>query len=210
MQSSTYVLNPYYSDGSSQLYPECFPRPYSTDYRYHVVERGELDSRLCPSGLLDSTLHATGIGFSGNQPSTSSYVPPEHMSYYPPLHSSWDHWEDSDTGPQQIVAPAPVYPPAFSESAASRSHQEECVYGGQLPTPAAMAAFLAPSGRSEREPTQPSFELPPGPSVAISRQPPASASRSGLNSVEPATTVQPAADGQAREKRHACTMCHKR
>ncbi|RDB21231.1 Zinc finger protein PLAGL2 [Hypsizygus marmoreus] len=94
----------------------------------------------------------------------------------------------------------------------------------QLPTPASMAVLLNPHARSERGEAQSSLyhgtqpqmhganpraaHMPAAHPAAPPFPPPSAAAVSQLCPVEP--TREPGADSLSREKKHACTMCHKR
>lgn len=107
----------------------------------------------------------------------------------------------------------------------------------QLPTPAAMAVLLSPEGRSAREPAQTGHGIIPPSSalrssaVALGHRPDGSSRNitidsdsvtNATHSIATRTTREPhpvvatqqgvsvIPDSITREKKHACTMCHKR
>ena len=203
--------HPHLTQDASQNFANGFSRGSSTsfayphqDYRY-FVDRGELASRLCPTSLVNNTsLDAAGIGFAGNPSSSSNtFVIPEDISVY----NQWN-WSQPD---HPILAPAPVYPhpPAFSVKSAS----SVCSPTAQLPTPAAMAVLLNPNAQlvdqqQQQQQTQAvmstaDFEIPQGSAIHTARP-------TIIRPVEPVVAVQGVPDSPSREKKHACTMCHKR
>lgn len=75
----------------------------------------------------------------------------------------------------------------------------------QLPTPAAMAVLLNPSGHGRAQTPQGAMD----PAGLSSQQPPPAMIQMP-SSVADATALMPVPDILSREKKHACTMCHKR
>lgn len=190
-----------FSRGSSFTYPH-------QDYRY-LLDRGELTSRLCAPGLVDSTFDATGLGFAGNSSSNATFVAPEDISVY--QQPTWD-WTGLQAG--EITAPAPVYaaqrePDFFGTKSPATMGSAVRSPVAQLPTPAAMAVLLNPNGRSEDEPSQIGYSIPSG-SALVANRPSATATRP-TRLVEPVVSSQECVpESLSREKKHACTMCHKR
>jgi hypothetical protein len=196
------------SEDGSQNYTNGFSRGSSTsfgypDYRY-FVDRGEVGaSRLCPTSLVDNNaLDAAGIGFAGNPSSSSNtFVIPEDISVY----NQWN-WSQPD---HPILAPAPVYPQPSAFSVKSTS--SVCSPTAQLPTPAAMAVLLNPNAQLVDQQQQQiqaamptaDFEIPQGSAIHTARP-------AIIRPVEPVVAVQGVPDSPSREKKHACTMCHKR
>lgn len=189
-----------FSRGSSSLaYPN-----QSFSYSFN---RGELTSGLCRTSRVDHTVGATGLGFSGIPTQTGQFCGPEDDSAYQPP-PTWDWSGASDVG---IAAPAPMYAaphaPTYLEGVGILTHHHPST---QFPTPAAMAILLSPHGQSDDEPTLAGYEeIPPeltefvvnsGSSTAVGRI---------ARPVEP-VVVDPTPEVPAREKKHACTMCHKR
>ena len=201
--------HPHLAQDASQNYANGFSRGSSTsfayphqDYRY-FVDRGEFASRLCPTSLVNNTsLDAAGIGFAGNPSSSNTFVTPEDISVY----NQWN-WSQPD---HPILAPAPVYPqpPAFSVKSTSSTSSVVCSPTAQLPTPAAMAVLLNPNAQlaDQRQTQVPAdFEIPQGSAIDIHTARP-----TAIRPVEPVVAVQGVPDSPSREKKHACTMCHKR
>ena len=201
--------HPHLSQDASQNFSNGFSRGSSTsfayphqDYRY-FVDRGELASRLCPTSLVDNNaLDAAGIGFAGNPSSSNTFVIPEDISVY----NQWN-WSQPE---QPILAPAPVYPPhqsAFSvKSTSSISSAVVCSPTAQLPTPAAMAVLLNPNAQlvdQQHSQVATDFEIPQGSAIQTARP-------AIVRPVEPVVAVQVVPESPSREKKHACTMCHKR
>ena len=200
----THYPHPHLTQDASQNFTNGFSRGSSTsfayphqDYRY-FVDRGELASRLCPTSLVNnSSLDAAGIGFAGNPSSSNTFVIPEDISVY----NQWN-WSQPD---HPILAPAPVYPqqPAFSVKSTT-STAVVCSPTAQLPTPAAMAVLLNPNAQlADQQQTQADFEIPQASVIQTARP-------TIIRSVEPVVAVQGVPDSPSREKKHACTMCHKR
>lgn len=204
-----------FSRGSSFTYPH-------QDYRY-LLDRGELASRVCTSSLVDGPFDATGLGFAGDPSSSAAFIPvPEDISAY--HQPAWDQWIGAPGATQGIVAPAPVYPSAAeppyfgikdaaaNQAVASSSSSTTSVVRAppvQLPTPAAMAILLNPHGRSEGELAQSGYDIPPG-SAVLAHRASSSAAALPLRPEEPGVTTQGVPESLSREKKHACTMCHKR
>ena len=177
-----------FSRGSSFAYPH-------QDYRY-FIDRGELASRLCPTSLVDNNpLDATGIGFAGNPSSDNAFVVPEDISVY-------NQWNWSQPPDHPIIAPAPVYPqPAFSVKTPT-----VCSPTAQLPTPAAMAVLLNPNAQlPDHQQVAVDFEIPQPSAIHTSLT-----ARPAVHPIEPVVPVQGVPESPSREKKHACTMCHKR
>ena len=115
-----------------------------------------------------------------------------------------NQWNWSQPDQPTILAPAPVYPHQAVKNSATINSLSSAVavcsqsqQPQQLPTPAAMAVLLNPNLQTD-------FEIPQGSSSVIQTvtrpAPP----------VEPVVAVQSVPDSPSREKKHACTMCHKR
>ena len=185
------------------------------EYRYFVDRGGggELgtsssssSSRLCPTSLVDNNnaLDAAGIGFAGNNDASSGsnpFVIPEDISVYSTSSNQWN-WTQPDP-PPPILAPAPLYPPF---SLKSPPPPLVCSPTAQLPTPAAMAVLLNPNAQHT------DFdEIPQGSAAAIHTTTTITARPNVIRPVEPVVlAVQSVPDSPSREKKHACTMCHKR
>ncbi|KAJ3572083.1 hypothetical protein NP233_g3326 [Leucocoprinus birnbaumii] len=75
----------------------------------------------------------------------------------------------------------------------------------QLPTPAAMAVLLNPNGHGRSQTPQGTMDP-----VGLSAQQPTPAVIQMPSSVTDANALMPVPDILSREKKHACTMCHKR
>jgi len=216
--TSTQVARPSVNQGQS-LAPEdgenftnCFSRgssfPPHQDYRYSL-DREELAPRFCSTSLVDNILDATGLGFSGDpSPSTGFVVAPEDILAY--QQPTWGWTGAPSTG---IITPAPVYaqPPETGyfgiKSTGNNQISIMCSPAAQLPTPAAMAVLFNPN-RSDEEPTQTGFEIPQSPTVLPSH---ASFASNGhvTRPVESGVATQGVPE-LSREKKHGCTMCHKR
>jgi len=194
-----------FSRGSTFSYPH-------QDHRYSL-DRGELASRLCSTSLVGDIIDATGLGFAGDPSQSARFaVAPEDLvpAYQQPT------WGWTGAPSAGIIAPAPVYPqPLETDYFGVKSpgnNQMSIVRSpaAQLPTPAAMAVLLNPNGsRSEEEElSQSGFEIPPGSTVHSSHGT-GSSSRHVTRPVESAVAIQGVSE-LSREKKHACTMCHKR
>jgi hypothetical protein len=160
MQAYPDYPQPHLTQDSSQNFSHGFSRGSSTsfayphqDYRYFVDRGEQLDSRLCPTSLVDNNaLDAAGIGFAGNPSSSNNtFLIPEDISVY----NQWN-WD------QPILAPAPVYPPPHQPAFSVKS-TVVCSPTAQLPTPAAMAVLLNPNAQLvDQQHTQVAtdFEIP--------------------------------------------------
>ncbi len=185
--------------------------PYShQDYRY-LFDRGDLTSRLCPTNLVDHTFDATGLGFAGDPSSVTTFAGTEDI----PVYEQAAQWDWSGSSSNGVVAPVPVYaalldPPYLTSKPSGIPVERSPPV--QLPTPAAMAVLLNPHGRSDGE------QLQSGYSEALTEVSPLVANHMSA-SVRPIIRPEEAAvviqsqgtsEGPPREKKHACTMCHKR
>lgn len=218
-----YVVADFYDGLAQETYPDHFTSGFSRgssfpyqDYRC-LLDRGELTSRLCPTSLVDqtTTLDATGLGFAGNTPAGCAFGAPEDIPAYDP--TSWD-WSNPSNG---IVAPAPVYATEATTylgmSKPSGGHQFSSLAeryhppSAQLPTPAAMAVLLNPHGRSDVEHSHSGYPETHFESSPLARHVSA-ALRPFIRREVSSGTVQNqgTSEGLSREKKHACTMCHKR
>lgn len=219
--AQTHYAHAHLSSDGSQNFANGFSRGSSTSYGYgeyhqhrYFVDRGEVcggtQARLCPTSLVDNNnnaLNAAGIGFAGNPPPTSSsFVIPEDISVY----NQWN-WEQQQQQ-QPILAPAPVYPHQSVKSAASSlSSAVVCSPTAQLPTPAAMAVLLNPNAEQQQQQISTDFEIPQGSAAIQTATRPANGAAVIVRPpVEPVVAVQGVPDSPSREKKHACTMCHKR
>jgi hypothetical protein len=226
MQTQYVVADSFYDSPLIQeAYPDHFTTGFSRgssfpyqDYRC-LLDRGELTSRLCPTSLVDhTTLDATGLGFAGNPPPGCAFGPPEDIPAYDP--TSWD-WSNPSSG---IVAPAPVYaaeatgylglckPSGDHPFSAPTERYQPLDPSTQLPTPAAMAILLNPHGRSDREHSQSGYPETHFESSPLVGRHVSAALRPFVRREGPIGTVQNqgTSEGLSREKKHACTMCHKR
>lgn len=210
--SSQTVPDPYIvAPDATQNFTTGFSRGSSFHYSYqdyrYLFDRGELASRLCPTNLVDQTLDATGLGFAGDP---SAFARTEDMPLYDPA-TAWD-WSGSSTN-AGIAAPAPVYAafldPPYLASKPSEIHAERSP-PVQLPTPAAMAVLLHPHGRSDGEQFQTGYSEPPTADLSPLVASRISASVRPVIRPEDAAAGQGTSEGPPREKKHACTMCHKR
>lgn len=203
----------YYPDNSFiphddvQNFTPSFSRGSSFTYSHHDyrdwLDRGELASRACATSLVVAPFDATGLGFAGNPSTSTSFdQPPEDISAY--QDQLWA-WTGACAG--AIVAPAPMYPSSAEPPCFDASDLRSPPV--QLPTPAAMANFLNPHGRSQSESLQSGYDIPPG-SAIVAHQISSSAAAIPPRPEEPAVTTQAVPESLSREKKHACTMCHKR
>lgn len=191
-----------FSGRSSLTYPH-------QDYRYFLDRGGP--SRLSSTRLMSTiNLDATGLGFAGNPSCTSNFHTEEIADYEP----RW-HWpsDPQQALPEQIIPYAVPHDPdsAFLLDKSTFCHGPVVrTPAAQLPTPAAMAVLLNPGIRSDVHTTH----LPYAPPL-----PPTDLTPIVPNSHPPATYTTEAAGETAmpshildlsREKKHACTMCHKR
>lgn len=188
-----------FSGGSSLTYPH-------QDYRYFLDRGGP--SRLSSTRLTSTiNLDATGLGFAGNPSSTSNFHAEEIAEY----DQRW-HWpsDPQQELPRQIIPyAAPHDPnPAFLLDK-STFFQGSIVRtpAAQLPTPAAMAVLLNPSARSDAQTSHVPYTapLPPTNLIVPGSHAPAAYTSDTAGEVALSHTLE-----LSREKKHACTMCHKR
>lgn len=221
--------------GSSPSYPD----PHE-DYRFSssVFHRGPGDSsyhRPPESSTISISdgLDATGLGFSGNTAAAALLVdnlfPAEELALYTPHHHTQNQnqpWSWSSQGQAQaqasihgVVAPVPVLPsPPEATFLAIKNKQvplrSSFVHSPDppLPTPAAMAVLLNSGARSD---SQSVYDLSSSATVVRMHGAGIAGGRGGVVSVASAMSVAVATgqdmhESTSREKKHACTMCHKR
>lgn len=185
-----------FSLGSSVSYP------YSHEGSY-VVNRGE-GSLYRAEGIATGGLGATGLGFSDNNTSTlaNSLFPAEEMTVYSGQPWGWNQQAQASTL-DGVVAPVPVLPSAPEASflpLKSKQSSYEHSPDPPLPTPAAMAVLLSSGTRADNRGP---FDMYDGVVAAPIRD----------SVLGPPSVGVPANHGletASREKKHACTMCHKR
>ncbi|KAM6497752.1 hypothetical protein JOM56_005700 [Amanita muscaria] len=181
-----------FSRGSSLVYPQ--------DYQY-FSHRG-LSTRHSSSNFIDTqSIDATVSGLAGNS-TDMNYRPEDMMAYQP----SW-RWTDSSI-PEASV---PMVPSIYSGAERAKSSLDYAFVttpttATSLPTPAAMADMMNRSLQLDVGHQQVSFQMPSSQSAAQASATVARASRT-----EPGgQRLHSVPDTQSREKKHACSMCHKR
>lgn len=197
-----------FSRGSSVTYPH-------QEYHY-FPDRGGDPPRLPECSSLSAStasLCATGMAITGNPYSGSDVFHAEGIADYQ-LQQGWTWSDESDSVHGVHPPPVQVFqqPPVFStiKSSMDRANSSAVVLSpaAQLPTPAAMAVLLNPDSRSERrlrqappQPLAPPVDDIVQPLLApvITRQ---------VCPIEP--ELAQSDDFLSREKKHGCTMCHKR
>lgn len=172
--------------------------------RYNLY-RGEVTYRL-PSSVGD----ATGMGFAMHPPNTaSSLFPAEEFPSF--IDATWS-WNQAQASAHGVVAPIPMLPSAPEASFLPIKSKEEPNLssierspGPPLPTPAALAVLLQsrprPVGQSSL------YDSPPS---DLGRGAHSAAIQAGVAVVPGQPEVATAETTSSREKKHACTMCHKR
>lgn len=192
----------------------------SLSYTYldfdYFPDRGGDPSRLfeCSSGLSRASQCATGIAIPGIPTSVGDLLQPEGIGEYD-LQRRWQWHVPLGSIHGVSVTPVPHEPqahPKFSsiKSSVNPVNTSAIVLSpaAQLPTPASMAVLLNPNSQSERRPTQDSFQQPPSSSANLPLPPPAMISMTQVTTFE--SEKSETLEGVSREKKHGCTMCHKR
>lgn len=131
--------------------------------------------------------------------------PHPHTIAHPQLHAPTLPQLPNTTGPSGALPPDPTFLDLSSAIKSAVTVGQSQLYPvrsptAQLPTPAAMAVLLNPNGRGREQTPQISADatgLPP-PMIQMP------------SCVADTTAVVPIPDMLSREKKHACTMCHKR
>ena len=114
--------------------------------------------------------------------------------------NQWDWSQQQPSDHPIVVAPAPIYPQSSAFSVKSASDiSVVCSPTAQLPTPAAMAVLLNPNAQLADQQASTDFEG----HMSVTARP-------VIRPVEPVVAVHGVPDSPSREKKHACTMCHKR
>ncbi|GLB36754.1 putative zinc finger, C2H2 type [Lyophyllum shimeji] len=205
-----------FSRGSSLSYPH-------QEYRH--LDRGGAQARLPepPSSVPSTSLCATGMAITGNPVSSDDFFQAEGIADFP-LQEQW-RWA---AAPEPLhglpLAPVPCVHPVqmpqhgFStiKSGAMDYANEPSVVlspAAQLPTPASMAVLLNPNAHSKRNSSQVPYQSPPASTQSTQTQPPPAIPPAPLRQAcpdEPAVLTAYSVDSLSREKKHGCTMCHKR
>ncbi|KAK7019733.1 hypothetical protein VNI00_017973 [Paramarasmius palmivorus] len=182
-------------------FSEGSPSSFYQDHEYpYFVDSGEISTSIPPPIPPTQQQHATGMTHPGNLARPYSDLYPEDVSPYQRL------WPSTSA---HGFDPAPLADPLGTGSSfggvkstpSSISQQEPCIPSPTptLPTPSEMAIILGPNGGSGRE---------------ASRMPSAPPPLTMVHEINGAARQQMmAGDDEAaftRERKHACTMCHKR
>ncbi|PPQ63546.1 hypothetical protein CVT24_004776 [Panaeolus cyanescens] len=185
-----------FSRGSSIPYPQ-------QDYRY-FIDRGE-PPEFCSSSLVDSNLDATALGFAPNPSSRNSFAVPEGISAY---HDGNWHWQALSNPPTYTMTEEVPY---MGEKSSINHTQTSTPATQQVPTPAEMAMLLNPSSRSQEDSPTDAYEMPPrSATISTTHATPAVSRTSTLHSMEQVLAPQAGPEPHSREKKHPCSMCHKR
>ncbi|KAF8627282.1 hypothetical protein AX17_006327 [Amanita inopinata Kibby_2008] len=186
-----------FSRGSSLCYPQ--------DYGY-FSDRGHSIQHSSQNFVESHHITATVPGFPENTTSGTdlTYRPEDMVGYH---QQPW-RWPDN---PVQ-GAPAPMSAPFYPELDGPKNSLDYSFVGSaaattQLPTPAAMAVMLNHNTQPDIRHSQASYQAPL-PSSQVTTQASATAARPIRTDLVPGLHSVP--DSQSREKKHACTMCHKR
>ncbi|KAF9466918.1 hypothetical protein BDZ94DRAFT_1250088 [Collybia nuda] len=189
-----------FSRGSSLSFPH-------QDYRY-FSDRGHPPRQLqSHSSLAGTGLGATGMAITGGTANSSRDFRTEGIAGCHEQHQwYWPSPSASFHGVAQMP-PTPC-PPAVQVSTVKRPMEYTPVVlspAAQLPTPASMAVLLNPYVRSEQQPSQEPFPQPQQPQRA-----PLPVPVRHVPLVADIAVPQSSSDNHSREKKHGCTMCHKR
>ncbi|KAG6885505.1 hypothetical protein C0993_000755 [Termitomyces sp. T159_Od127] len=201
-----------FSRGSSLTYPH-------QEYR-HPTDRGEpVGLAGSPLNLSNASLCATGLGISG-RPVNDGFQA-EAIVEFPSQQWQWTPTPEYLHG--LPLTPVPRAPQAqlaerefgpIKRSPPNYTIEPSAVLSpaAQRPTPVSMAVLLnQTSGRTDtKNPPQVSFRAPSD-TTRTSQTQPASMTQpvEVTHPAQPAQTIQHE-DGLSRERKHACTMCHKR
>ncbi|KAK2459788.1 hypothetical protein APHAL10511_008220 [Amanita phalloides] len=183
-----------FSRGSSLVYP---------DYQY-FSDRGAPSRHS--TNFADS--HSTDAAVSGFTENSSpgvdmSYRPEDILAYQ----QSWQ-WSDTTMHDTSVPIPGPMYSSAdIVKNPVDYSFMDVSTPIAHLPTPAmAITGMHSHSSQVDvRNHSQMSYQES---SSQISTQTPATVVRTSRTESGPGIYAVP--DSQLREKKHACTMCHKR
>ncbi|KAG6901999.1 hypothetical protein C0995_005799 [Termitomyces sp. Mi166 len=203
-----------FSRGSSLSYPH-------QEYR-HPTDRGDSVVAGPTSSPSNTSLCATGLGISGHSVSTSDGFQAEAIVGFP-LQQQWQWAPASESLHGLPLAPVPYAPqsqltehefPLIKRSRLNYPIDPSVVLSpaAQRPTPASMAVLLNQASRTDtRNSPQVSFR-PASDAGRSSQAQPASTTQLAEVPQNPAHLVQTThhEDGFSRERKHACTMCHKR
>ncbi|KAF9449325.1 hypothetical protein P691DRAFT_774767 [Macrolepiota fuliginosa MF-IS2] len=166
-----------------------------------------------PEDISGSYEQTQGWQWECHSTGQATIAPPPHPPPYPLTHASALPRLPNATGASGVLPPPdPVFVGSLTSTIKSAvtvgQSQTYPVRSptAQLPTPAAMAILLNPNGR-RRERT-PQIAMDPASASLSVQQPPSMMQMS--SSVADTSAVMPVPDMLSREKKHACTMCHKR
>lgn len=189
------------TDDSCFLRGSSLSFPYQ-DYRY-FSDRGD-PPRQSSSSL---AVGATGMAITGETTNGSRGFRTEGIAgCHEQQQWYWPSAADSFHGVAQMP-PAPCAPEARVSTVKRPMEYTTIVVSpaAQLPTPASMAVLLNPHVRSEQHSAQDPFPQPQqvleGPLPVPVRHEPV---------VAEVAAPQSSSDSHSREKKHGCTMCHKR
>ncbi|KXN88582.1 hypothetical protein AN958_07101 [Leucoagaricus sp. SymC.cos] len=137
-----------------------------------------------------------------------SHLHPHHLAH-PQLHAPMLPRLPSTTSTSGALPPDPAFLELTSTIKSAITVGQPQSYPvrtptAQLPTPAAMAVLLNPNGHGREQTPQVAMD-----SAGLSSQQPPPMMQMP-SSVADATSLMPVPDMLSREKKHACTMCHKR
>jgi hypothetical protein len=187
-----------FSRGSSLSYPH-------QDFQV-LSDRGG-PPRQSSSSLAGTSLGATGMAITDRTANGSRGFRAEGIAdYHEQQQWYWPSAADTFHGVPQ-VAPAPGAPEARISMIKRPMEHASVVLSpaAQLPTPASMAVLLNPHVQSEQRPVQDPTQPPPQAQRAPQPVP--------IQTVPVVTEVaaaQSSLETPSREKKHGCTMCHKR
>lgn len=187
-----------------------YPRP---EYQYFPDRGRGPSSSLASSSIADTTPYATGMSIAGNPNSSYDAVfRPEGIPEYD-LSQQWQ-WMQPTHASIHGHGASTALPTAHKES--TPAIKSTTSYGtvlrspaAQLPTPAAMAVLLNHNSNNRSQaPTDHQATPARAPSTG---QPIPMQTRTADVELQPsAHTNNHHPETHSREKRHACTMCHKR
>ncbi|KAG6849765.1 hypothetical protein H0H93_005447 [Arthromyces matolae] len=192
-------------------------RPGHEEYQL-PTDRGASAGLAGPaSSLPGSSLCATGLGISGQPVSASNGFQAEAIMDFP-LQQHWQ-WSASSEPLHGLPLPSVPHPHAplseheFSTIKSSPNYDIESSVlspAAQRPTPASMAVLLNQTTRSEAK-NSPQISFRSLPDGSHTTQPPSTSTTKHVEGPQsPSEPIPHHEDSLIRERKHACTMCHKR
>ncbi|KAG6854197.1 hypothetical protein C0991_009510 [Blastosporella zonata] len=193
------------------------------EYRHPTYRGDPVELAEATSSLSSTSMCATGLGFSGHSVLPNDCFQAEAIPDFP-LQQQWQWTATSSSEPLHGLSRGnvPHTPqmqhaqyefPQIKRSAVDYVVQPSVVLSpaAQRPTPASMAILLNQTSRSDMNSPQAIFHRPSENSRSTQTQPlPTPELVPVPQPLEPEAPATHPDDMLARERKHACTMCHKR